>query len=114
MSNASNGDDFTETAYALHVQFNPHHRSGSTHPPRPKQWAHVTDLGRHPFEVEQELRKYGIDDELFDHFVYVVPADDYDPSQQPRGYKTFGPIEFEATPNEIAKIRAAAAEAGEG
>lgn len=37
-----------------------------------------------------------------------MPKDDYDPSQEPRGYKTFGPIEFEATPNEITKMRAIA------
>ncbi|MEU9885021.1 hypothetical protein AB0M95_22535 [Sphaerisporangium sp. NPDC051017] len=113
MTNASDGDEFTETGYAVLVYSNEHHPSGSTYPPRPKQWAHIADLDRYPFDVEQEFQTYEIDLNLFDHLVYVVPKDDYDPGQEPRGYRTFGPVQFEATPNEIAKIRAAAGQEGE-
>lgn len=108
MTKASDGDEFTETGYAMLLWFNEHHPSGSKYPPRPKGWADIADVDIYPSEINQEFRKYGINDSLFDHNLYVVPKDDYDPSQEPSGYKTFGPIEFEATPNEIAKMRAIA------
>jgi len=107
MTNDSDGDEFTETAYAVLVWFNEHHPSKSKYPPRPKQWADLTALGRYPIEVERQLREDGVDSSLFDHSDFVVPEDDYHADQNPRGYRT-STYSFEATPNEIAAIRAAA------
>src|SRR5690606_5985314 len=111
MTKTSDGDEFTETGYAVLLWFNEHHPSGSKYPPRPKGWADIGDVGDCASTVYQEFRNRGIDLSPFDHHLYVVPKDDYDPSQEPRGYGLEGPVPFEATPNEIAKMRAIAAQA---
>ncbi|WP_433542027.1 hypothetical protein ACQP10_38390 (plasmid) [Streptosporangium sandarakinum] len=99
-------DEYSEKITVTVAWFNDY--NGRTYPPTPAKWAHLSDAGiSYPAEVDSALKET-TDPRLFDHSVFVVPAEDYSAADHPRGFRTRWVIDFEATKEQVAMVRAAA------
>ncbi|WP_424533593.1 hypothetical protein ACOZ38_24990 [Sphaerisporangium viridialbum] len=98
-------DDYTETMYVLVVDY-----TDSPHAGHPAPCVGAAGVG-YPHEAGRELETLGYEHKVR-YVMYLVPEDDFDERQvlavRRRGYRAIGPASYDCTPEEVAKVRAAA------